>query len=568
MKRNNVITAGLGLIIACIGLLPTAVAKTVERKEIPVRCEGLTAEERPLIAVMDFKLVIDVPRSIGSGMASMLSNALLNSGCFRVVERARIGDIMDEQAFGLSGAVEESTSAGVGRIKGARYQIMGELTEFDERESNLSMGSRILGRIIGGEGGRAAGAIIHRVAHIGFIIKIVDTSSAMLIASESFNKKRNAVGLAVEGWGSSGGFGGDTEISKAMADALEDGIIEATNFLVPYRQEMGAVKQTAQEATSNTTKPVSSECAVLRPGLTPPRIMVIIPEEHITGFWGAYFDKNAFSFEDHRGGQYIDERASAGESARSAAGAAARRIIRPPDPAGETEIMKKLIARGFHVIDGAQMDFLREQARFREASRNAETAADIGREFSADLVITGEAFSEFPGKVQGMMPARARVEAKIIDTRTARILATDGFHASAIDISEVIAGKTALRKAGGLVADAFIPLICDNQDLARQMAAVSKARTKGGSGTGTGVTTKFVVENVTFSGSAAMKTALQSLKGVTKVDMKNFNGDTVTFAIQHSGSTADLAEAIMGNRAQFPIEITGFDPGSLSAKAN
>ena len=298
MKRTNSIAMGLGLVITCISLMPLAEAKEVERKVIPKWCEGLAVEEKPLVAVMDFKLRTNASSEIGSGMASMLSNALFNSGCFRVVERARIGDVMDEQAFGLSGAVEELTAAGVGRIKGARYQIMGEITEFSEKESGLSAGTRFLGRVLGNSStASVAGAAQQRVAHIGFIIKIVDTSSAMIIASESFNKKRSAVGLAAQGWSRSSGISGNIEISQAMADALEDGIIESVNYLVPYRENMGAVTKTAQVNANSIVEPPLAECAILQSDHLPPRILVIIPEEHNTGFWGPYVDKRAFSSE-------------------------------------------------------------------------------------------------------------------------------------------------------------------------------------------------------------------------------------------------------------------------------
>jgi curli biogenesis system outer membrane secretion channel CsgG len=563
MQKTNIIAVGLGFVIACISLLPSAEAKEVERKVIPVLCSGLAVEGKPLIAVMDFKMRTNASSEIGSGMASMLSNALINSGCFQVVERARLGDIMDEQAFGLSGAVEESTAASVGRIKGTRYQIMGEITEFSEKESGLSAGTRFLGRVIGRSGSNAAAAAVQqRVAHIGFIIKIVDTSTAMVIGSESFNKKHSATGLAGEGWSGRSAIRGNIEISQAMADALEDGIIEAVNFLAPYRENMVTTTKSVQKNTSSTVESSLSECALLQPDRVPPRIMVIIPEEHITGYWGSYVDKSAFRFEEPRTHSLPDQRPSVGDSAA----AAASRIIRPPDPAGETEIMKKLIARGFYVVDDRQMEALRQEARFREASGNGGLAADIGREFGADVVITGEAFSEFPGKVEGMMPARARVEARAIETRTARIIAIDGFHASAIDISEVIAGKTALRKAGGLVADAFIQQICDDKGLAREMSAATATSTVTKSvGTG-GAITDFEITGVTFESSTALKSALLKLQGVTKVTIESFNSKIVTFAVQYSGSTGDLAEAILSNTEQFPIEITGFESGKISAK--
>ena len=53
-----------------------------------------------------------------------------------------LDDVMSEQAFAMSGAVEESSGPSAGHLKGARYQIMGEITEFSDNESGAAGAAR------------------------------------------------------------------------------------------------------------------------------------------------------------------------------------------------------------------------------------------------------------------------------------------------------------------------------------------------------------------------------------------------------------------------------------------
>ncbi len=88
--------------------------------------------------------------------------------------------------------------------------------------------------------------------------------------------------------------------------------------------------------------------------------------------------------------------------------------------------MRKLIDFGFTVVDDRQVAALREKEveRFRQVHKNAAVAADIGRQFEADIMITGEAFSEFSMNLNDMYSCRARVETRALDVHTGRVIAT------------------------------------------------------------------------------------------------------------------------------------------------
>ncbi len=100
------------------------------------------------------------------------------------------------------------------------------------------------------------------------------------------------------------------------------------------------------------------------------------------------------------------------------------------DPAAETEIGLILGQAGFQILNG-----------------------------SADVRIEGEAFSEFGMRRGNLVSCRARVEVKVIERSTGKILAMDRETEVAVDLSESIAAKTALQNAGAKLAQRLAPIL-------------------------------------------------------------------------------------------------------------
>ena len=102
------------------------------------------------------------------------------------------------------------------------------------------------------------------------------------------------------------------------------------------------------------------------------------------------------------------------------------------DPAAETELAYLLQKCGFTVVD-------------------AKSSQKVAIEFS------GEAFSEFGMRKGNLVSCKGRVELKVIDKASGKILAVDRQTSVAVDLSEQIAAKTALQKATQELAVRNIP---------------------------------------------------------------------------------------------------------------
>ena len=104
------------------------------------------------------------------------------------------------------------------------------------------------------------------------------------------------------------------------------------------------------------------------------------------------------------------------------------------DPAAQTEVAKFAKETGFELIDPEE-----------------------GGKSKADVLITGEGFSEVAGRVAGMVSVKARVELKAVDRKTGKVLASDRQTVVVVDLSEQIAGKTGLQQAGADLAERILP---------------------------------------------------------------------------------------------------------------
>jgi hypothetical protein len=105
------------------------------------------------------------------------------------------------------------------------------------------------------------------------------------------------------------------------------------------------------------------------------------------------------------------------------------------DPAAQTEMRKTLLALGFPVID----------------------PKSSGK--SADVTISGEAFSEIAGRRGNLVSCRARVEIKVVKTATGELLVSDSQTESAVDLAEHVAGKRALERASEKLLERILPKI-------------------------------------------------------------------------------------------------------------
>ncbi|MEK7397468.1 MAG: hypothetical protein AAB116_11085 [Candidatus Poribacteria bacterium] len=121
-----------------------------------------------------------------------------------------------------------------------------------------------------------------------------------------------------------------------------------------------------------------------------------------------------------------------------------------PDPAAETEVIRKFVENDFWVVDQARVSEIRYNEESKKASEGDNgIAQSIGKKFDIEILIIGQAISQSPNlALSGTYQCSSRVEARAIKVDTGQILATNGFIETANDISTEIASKKSLTEAG------------------------------------------------------------------------------------------------------------------------
>ncbi len=104
------------------------------------------------------------------------------------------------------------------------------------------------------------------------------------------------------------------------------------------------------------------------------------------------------------------------------------------DPAAETEVVLFCTETGFPIVD-----------------------PDKGTKKDVDILIKGEAFSEFATRIGNLISVKARLEVKAVDRATGKIIAVDRQTTMAVGLGEQIAAKNALQAAGAEIAERLLP---------------------------------------------------------------------------------------------------------------
>lgn len=550
------------------------------------------------IAVLDFEVKAPkAPRNLGSGMAEMLITALHQTGRFIVLERQAIEDILKEQRLGMSGAVKSETEAQVVEILGAQVLVKGAITELDEK----SEGGGLALPFGGVKGGLTIGKV---TGHVAIDVRMFDANTGVILDSHRSEAtvSEAALGLVLAGGKIDLGAVGfqKTPLGKAIRQAID----ESVSFIV---RKMEAIPWQGRVVLSEGGKVYVNAGREL--GLPPGCYLevykrgkeLIDPDTGLSlgfqitkiGLIQAEQVEDKFSICRLVGGspgskgdivklipaeqaQMVlaelgrvpgEAAVGPGKFAGGTIGAAGERgipsmsivVVIPerhiqrqiPDPAGETEIIRKLVENGFNVVDQKKVNEIRYSELVFTALKDARAAISIGRDFGADIAIIGEAFSEFAGRMpSNMISCRARVEARVIDMNTGRILAADGREASAMDISENVAAKKALRQAGSELADYFIECL-------KSRSQVSE-----------GVTTRRIELLLTgiesYRQLIEFERVLKGLPGVMDVQRRSFSERMARFDVTASIEPMQLADEIYLHKFDsFQIEIGSFTESKL-----
>lgn len=115
--------------------------------------------------------------NIGGGLAAQLVTALIDTGRVVVVERAILSKVLIEQELGQNRLSSPFTQTPAGQLLGVDYLIVGEVTEFEERQ----MGGGGAVSVMKSFGPKVSGDAT--AAHVGIDLRVIDTRTGEILHS-------------------------------------------------------------------------------------------------------------------------------------------------------------------------------------------------------------------------------------------------------------------------------------------------------------------------------------------------------------------------------------------------
>lgn len=159
---------------------------------------------------------------VGWELSGMLSNELSSSGDFRVVERQKMQNVLEEQNLAASGRVASGTGPKIGKLTGAQYLVTGTVTAYEENTSNTGGGLSFRGIGLGGKSSEA---------YLAVDIRVINTQTGDIDFSRTVEGRSKSSGVSVAVY--RGGFGGNLahEENTPAGKAIRAALVEITDYL-------------------------------------------------------------------------------------------------------------------------------------------------------------------------------------------------------------------------------------------------------------------------------------------------------------------------------------------------
>jgi curli biogenesis system outer membrane secretion channel CsgG len=213
--------AAATLLTACAAT-PTAEPPRVDSSTSTQALMHLPRKTSDRVPVSIYEFRSSVGEIAARGSTDMFETALVQSGQFRVIERARLNEgVVREKQLNASGLSSGTSASEV--LTGAKYIFEGSITEANSSETQRSGAIRIAGAEFGGSTNRDVLGIDVRVVDVasGEIVNVVTVHKSIASDSTSVSGIGNLIGTVLSMKGKSSTFAPDFQIQQQRKESLD-----------------------------------------------------------------------------------------------------------------------------------------------------------------------------------------------------------------------------------------------------------------------------------------------------------------------------------------------------------
>jgi len=189
-----------------------------------------------------------IPPILGDNLTTMLTNALQEVNCYRVLESlSNNKDLTGEIDAGNNGYSSKKTPK-AGKQLGAQIVVTGEVIEYSEKDKGVA---------VVGVGTKK------KYIKMGFNLKMINPETRDIIASHVFRvESRASKGVSVLGLVKTG------DSDPAVAAVMEDGIIEAVQYMAKVRDSLNITADGNFAGNGNSSGEKSTEITLSNANFT------------------------------------------------------------------------------------------------------------------------------------------------------------------------------------------------------------------------------------------------------------------------------------------------------------
>lgn len=198
---------------------------------------------KPTVAVLDFESTASpfargIKWDLGNGLADVLTDELLKTERFHVLERPGINAVLAELRFQQGGATRDAGRKELGKLKNVEYLIKGKVTDFGHVSSNSFWATLDMLNVFGAR---------HK-AVMRMVFYVIEVESGEIVASRTVTGSVRAREGSVDAEYKGVGFGGSvfykTPLGKATAKATEEAVEEICDAIAeqPWHPRIALVQ--------------------------------------------------------------------------------------------------------------------------------------------------------------------------------------------------------------------------------------------------------------------------------------------------------------------------------------
>ena len=225
----------------------------------------------------------------------------------------------------------------------------------------------------------------------------------------------------------------------------------------------------------------------------------------------------------------------------------------------ETELNSQLAAKGFELVDKAQVERVKAQNKARQAlAGNVNAASSLGLQFGAQYVIVGKAVAQDVGEAvagTGLRSIQSSLQLKIIQSQSGLLLGSVVKNGVAAHISPLTGATVSFKNTVKKATDGYLVNAITNsfQDYLNNGAPLKLHIT--------GVTS--------FKHYKAISREIEDLKTVASSKKEGWNkaGGLLILDLRFKGTSEELAEQIDGIKlGKNKLEVVDFAPDRVDCK--